>query len=54
MEDDTIEKLKNSVFPFEYKAFNSSEDINNYLSHEKYMLDEDHPGLCFGFSVVRN
>lgn len=40
--------------PFQYRAFESHKAIMDYIADGKYEQDDDHPGICFGFSVEEN
>lgn len=37
---------------FELKKFNTHDDIEGYLNSGEYESDDDHKGMCFGFSVT--
>ena len=41
----------NKFIDFNYKPFGSSEEINEYLGDPDYMMNDQHPGICFGFSI---
>jgi hypothetical protein len=34
----------------EFKKFESVKEIHDYIKDSKYMTDNEHPGICFGFS----
>ena len=39
---------------FEFRAFESQEELDAFIEHEDYGRAEDRPGVCFGFSVTEN
>lgn len=39
---------------FRYKTFESHEAIMDYLRDPNYDKDDDHPGICFGWSLTEN
>ena len=42
------------ILKFQYLAFESVQDILDYIEHPDYMMTDDHPGICFGFSVTNS
>jgi hypothetical protein len=36
---------------YNFTAFNNASEINDYLSGDQYMNDDQHKGLCFGFTI---
>ena len=49
-----VDMLKRVYMNLTYKEFNSTQEINDYISDPGYMTSEDKPGICFGFSIVEN
>ena len=39
---------------FTFQAFESKEEIDEYISQPGYGWDEDKPGLCFALGVTEN
>ena len=36
----------------EYRVFENEEKIREYLLDDDYLLDDEHMGVCFGYSIV--
>lgn len=49
-----FEELLDRIGIFEFKAFDSKEAIDEYVSQPGYGWDEDKPGLCFALGVNEN
>lgn len=43
-----------NTIDFKFKTFDSHEAIMDYLKDPNYGKDDDHPGVCFGWSLTEN
>ena len=40
---------------FELREFRNQQELDDYIQHSEYGInEEEHPGVCFGFSVTEN
>ena len=39
---------------FEFKSFATREDLFSYLQDPEYLKSDDHPGVCYGFELVKD
>jgi hypothetical protein len=39
---------------FKYREFGSHDEIMDYIGGSDYRMNDDYPGVCFGFSVSTN
>ena len=42
------------IFDYEFKEFSGKDDILAYVRGPSYNLEDNTPGICFGFSVNYN
>ena len=45
------DKIQFSDFSFKLQEFESVDQLDEYIAHKDFGYSEDHPGVCFGFSV---
>ena len=52
--DFSFDEFMKSLGEFTFQAFQSKEEIDEYVQRPGYGWDEDKPGLCFVFGVTEN
>lgn len=40
--------------PFKFEPFESLEAMKDYTSQDRYIYDDDIPGVCFGFALEKD